>query len=143
MTAINVTIFVPLRRVLDVIVNAMDSGAFRYWIDPDTLREQWPQGWGGLDAVPWLTDDDRASWKGVRRCYFAPLVEGGALVFALEDREPGQADCRLDLASIARGLEVMATKEPRHFADLVSENDDAETADVFVQCCVLGEVVYG
>lgn len=45
--------------------------------------------------------------------------------------------------SIEKGLQVMADKYPRHFNDIITENDDAETADVFVQCAVLGEVVFG
>jgi hypothetical protein len=44
---------------------------------------------------------------------------------------------------VTKGLEIMATKYARHFADLVSENDDADTHDVFLQCALFGEVVYG
>jgi len=41
------------------------------------------------------------------------------------------------------GLTRMAGKYPTHFADFLAENDDATTADVFVQCCIFGEVRYG
>ena len=34
-------------------------------------------------------------------------------------------------------------KYARHYANLLSENDDAETGDVFLQLCVFGEVIYG
>lgn len=44
---------------------------------------------------------------------------------------------------IKKGLQVMASKYPRHFADLVSENGDADTGDVLFQCCAFGEIVYG
>lgn len=37
----------------------------------------------------------------------------------------------------------MAEKDPRHFGDLVSENDDADTHDVFIQHVLFGEVIYG
>jgi len=37
----------------------------------------------------------------------------------------------------------MAEKYPRHFANFAQEAEDAETGDVFIQCCVLGEIVYG
>lgn len=43
----------------------------------------------------------------------------------------------------AKGLKLMAEKSPRHFGDLLAQNDDAETADVLVQYAALGEVVYG
>jgi hypothetical protein len=36
----------------------------------------------------------------------------------------------------------LATKYPRHFADLVNENTDAITADVLLQCCLFGELIY-
>jgi hypothetical protein len=37
----------------------------------------------------------------------------------------------------------MADKYPRHIADILSENDDATTGDVFLQLCLFGDVVYG
>lgn len=45
--------------------------------------------------------------------------------------------------ALQRGLKIMAEKYPKHFADLVGENDDAMTHDVMVQCCLLGDIVYG
>jgi hypothetical protein len=30
-----------------------------------------------------------------------------------------------------------------HFGDMIGETGDATTGDVFLQCCLLGEVVYG
>ena len=48
-----------------------------------------------------------------------------------------------DAAAMRRGLEVMAAQVPRHFDDFMAENDDAITAYVWLQCCCLGEVVYG
>ena len=37
----------------------------------------------------------------------------------------------------------MAEKYPRHFTDMIQEQDDATTADVFFQCVVLQDVIYG
>jgi hypothetical protein len=50
---------------------------------------------------------------------------------------------QLDRAKIQQGIQVMADEYPRHMADALSENHDAETGDVFLQCCLFGEVVYG
>jgi hypothetical protein len=51
---------------------------------------------------------------------------------------------RLTPEKLKAGLEFMATKHASHFADLLSEsNADATTADVFLQCCLFKEVVYG
>jgi hypothetical protein len=49
----------------------------------------------------------------------------------------------LDWVALQRGLQIMATKFPHHFGNFISEDDDAETGDVFVQCAVLGDVVFG
>jgi len=44
---------------------------------------------------------------------------------------------------IQRGLNRMAEDHLSHWLDLMNDNMDADTADVFLQCCVFGEVVYG
>ena len=49
----------------------------------------------------------------------------------------------LDGDAVQRGLQTMAEKYPRHWGDFIRENEDAITGDVFIQCCLLGEVVYG
>jgi hypothetical protein len=69
-----------------------------------------------------------------------PLNEGGSL--GIVSTEPSSDVFRLDLKSIGRGLDDLATKYPRHFADLVNENTDAITADVLLQCCLFGELIY-
>jgi len=49
----------------------------------------------------------------------------------------------LNRDKIKRGLTVMANKEPKHFADFVRGDYDQITGDVFLQCCLFGEVIYG
>jgi len=68
------------------------------------------------------------------------LNEGGSI--GIVSTEPSSDVFRLDLKSIRRGLEDLATKYPRHFADLVNENTDAITANVLLQCCLFGELIY-
>lgn len=48
----------------------------------------------------------------------------------------------LNLQTIKKGLTVMAKKEPHHFADFLQEQGDMNTGDVFLQCCLFGEVRY-
>jgi hypothetical protein len=69
-----------------------------------------------------------------------PLNEGGSI--GIVSTEPSSNVFRLDLKSIRRGLEDLATKYPRHFADLVNEDTDAITANVLLQCCLFGELIY-
>lgn len=49
----------------------------------------------------------------------------------------------VDPVMIDKALTIMAQKHGRHFSDLLAENDDAITADVFFQLCVFGDVIYG
>jgi hypothetical protein len=68
-----------------------------------------------------------------------PLNEGNSI--GIVSTEPSSDVFRLDLKSIRRGLEDLATKYPRHFADLVNEDTDAITANVLLQCCLFGELI--
>lgn len=146
MHTIDVTVNIPTRRVLDLLCNALDSGCCNYWMDHvETIL---PEGFRAND-LEWLEDKP---W-GAREDYFAPLVAGGSIVFTEDEDsregrgtdEPG-APLRklvLDRAAIDRGLRLMANDERKHFGDFMSGNDDADTADVFLQWCLLGDIIYG
>lgn len=44
---------------------------------------------------------------------------------------------------IEQGLKIMAKKYPQHFIDFaVREDYDQATGDVFLQCCLFGEIIY-
>lgn len=49
----------------------------------------------------------------------------------------------LDREALNRGVQIMATKYVSSFADWMTEHDDATTGDVFLQCCLFGELVFG
>ena len=75
-----------------------------------------------------------------------PLNEGGSLVISnkpVAEEEGELKTATLNIASIQKGLELMAAKYPRHFNDIVNENEDADTGDVLLQLCLWGELVYG
>jgi hypothetical protein len=46
-------------------------------------------------------------------------------------------------ADVRSGLDVMRRDHPKQFAKVMSGDGDADTADVFLQCCLFGKVVYG
>lgn len=72
-----------------------------------------------------------------------PLYDGGAVLLdIIEDYEEPRT-VKLDKEAVKRGLELMPKVAPRHWHDFINQNDDAITGDVFIQLCVLGEVVYG
>lgn len=49
----------------------------------------------------------------------------------------------LTAESWAKAEKLMMQKHRRHFGDVLCENDDATTADVFFQLAVIGELTYG
>jgi hypothetical protein len=58
------------------------------------------------------------------------------------DKEDG-SESFMTWTRIKHGTELMAEKYDWHFMDVIMDNDDAVTADVWLQCVLLGEVVYG
>ena len=56
---------------------------------------------------------------------------------------PKSAKHHITIADVQKGLELMRDQYPRHYADLVEENDDLITGDVWLQLAVFGELIYG
>lgn len=73
--------------------------------------------------------------------------QGGKLVLQYDDPEAEEgtftARSIVGQDEFKAGFAFMATKAPRHFGDMIAENGDAITDDVFVQMVLLGEIVYG
>lgn len=97
----------------------------------------------------WYTIDDEDLADGISREDFAfphiqiPFTEGCALIISNTEGDPDLTGKALDLKSMQKGLEIMSEKYPRHFSDFIGQNDDATTGDVFLQCCLFGEIVFG
>ena len=113
---------VNVERVKGLLCSAFEGGS-NYWYT-DLNVHQWPDGVSSREA--WHME--------------VPVVEGGVL--SLVDKYEGDEHL-LDLAKITKGLAIMREKYPRHWSNFATENDDAETADVFLQCCVFDDIIYG
>ena len=61
----------------------------------------------------------------------------------LRDRYEGGEVLKLDRAALEHGFNILNDKYPRIMADFLKDNEDALTGDAFLQCALLGEVVYG
>lgn len=123
------TLNVTKERVQDLICNALEGGS-NYWysiqkfVKPSKVEN--PTGFRHLDY---------------------PVSEDGALEITVRDTGEGDDMAgkvfRLDQGACQRGLSIMAEKYPRHFSDFLSENDDADTGDVFLQCALFGDLIFG
>ena len=117
---VSVDLHIPARRIKDLLAAGMEGG-INYW------------------AVITGYEGDT---KGVEFKHIEmPFKEGGAVLLE-EDHEENSGTLRLDLESIRRGLHLLALEYPTHMTDFLNENEDACTGDVFIQCCLLGEVRY-
>ena len=123
---------VSLQRVAYALCAALEGG-INYWVTDI------------VDIVPpeyTFADESNDDPECGHYRHELPCNPGGALIITADDDEPGKT-YRLDLDSLATGLQVMHSKYPNHFTDMVEENEDADTGDVLVQCCLFGETVYG
>lgn len=82
---------------------------------------------------------------GVEYWHEAP-VYGGTLTVIVSEEEPIEGKGKvfeLTRDSLKKGAQIMAEKHPQHFGDWMNENSDATTGDVFLQCCLFGETIFG
>jgi hypothetical protein len=133
---IPVTHNISKERIADVLCSAFEGGS-NYWYRIE--KEVTPEEGKRFKTFPDLGDG--TSYLDL------PLSEGGALIVSdFNGVNEGETPKKrtLNLSSIQRGLKVMAEKYPRHFGHFLDEERaDSITGDVFLQCCLFGEIVYG
>lgn len=69
--------------------------------------------------------------------------EGCTVIMGDREDEGEGETFRLNREALTKGLATMATKFRWHFDNMLKGNDDSETGDVFLQCCLFGDIVYG
>lgn len=119
----------------DMLVGALEGGSnYWYFLDKDAI-----------DILePYRLVDKAQDAKEPLVDLIMRAVMGGAEIPVRDYEDPKNTLLgTFSLASMRRGEPLMRTNQPKHWADLVGENDDACTADVWFQFCVLGEFIYG
>lgn len=134
--SIEVTQKVDLQRIEDLLCGAFEGGS-NYWYNIEGYVQPNELTFKG-DCLDLLKKGEDPM-KTFRYLTY-PLNEGGAVLISAEGEDEKHI---LNLVSIKKGLQTMAKKYPRHFNDFMQENDDACTSDVFLQCCLFGEVIFG
>ncbi len=131
--SVSVSVNIPTSTVCDLLVGAVEGGS-NYWatfrLDPNFTKS--------------ITESDKAAYverEGGE--YYAHYdIENSNYCLRVSDTEGGST-YNVTLESFTNGLNIMASRYPRHFKDVITENHDAETSDVFIQCSVFGEIVFG
>ena len=71
------------------------------------------------------------------------LAEKNGWMEIIDTQTPESEIYTVDYSWVKRAIETMKTKYPRHYKDVIEENADATTGDVFLQLIVFNEVIYG
>lgn len=123
----------PLKRVRDLLVGAFEGGS-NYWLQ--VTQKDIPQG------TSISTEDGEGEYYPTY--IMIPTTAGCTMWIGDRNEEfPKDGHKPLNLDTLKEGMEVMKVKHPQHYAHFVEEEDDCETADVFLQCCLFGEIVFG
>ncbi len=135
--SVPMTVEVPWDVVTNAIVGALEGG-YSPWMHA-FLPSESPDSQQALHNVreefegPWYAEE--SYWQRGTASLQYDLAD--------EDEGEGNGSMTIGKDEIVKGLATMAQKAPRHFADLIGENDDAITHDVFMQMIVFGEIIYG
>lgn len=125
-----ITITITDEQRLNLLTSALEGGSnYWYYLGKDALNiiaEVCPP-----DKTTTLVD---RMWQAIKAGKEIP-------VRAIEN--PRDVLGKLSLASIDKGEQLLADKHSHHLSDIVTENDDATTGDVWFQLSLMGEVVYG
>lgn len=117
-------------KIVNAIIGAIE-GASGYWMREYNYLST-PEGFDTEKNNPRYASEE--FWQ-----------KGGLLTVTYDNPNEGEESLSRHISEsvIRSGLRTMAEKDPGHFGDLLSENDDAITHDVFIQHVVFGEVIYG
>ena len=122
-------------RLHDIFCNARYSSRDLLVVEEewDKINEHWNRP-VNKDVRELLPDPytERRMW--------AYIEAGKSIAFYDEYQEQF---CELSWQRVVDGTNKMAKSYDWHFMNIITEDDDAITADVWLQCVLLGEVVYG
>jgi hypothetical protein len=133
---IAVTIDVPAQRIAEIMTMAIEGNPMtRSWCAGVSLTS---------NAPDYLAGETVAAW------YERPSVFESDFKFQvkeiLDQRKPPNSDNIkvhvVDLNKISTGIGILSKKYAHHFRDFIADNADVCTADVFLQCVALGDIIY-
>lgn len=119
---------ISTEQLRDLLSCALEGG-INYWADYragySPTKEELAQGPGGI-------------WEGLPEYWF----EHPDYKLLVNDRGEGKT-LELTYSAMKLGLVDLANKYPHRILDIINDDMDAETGDVFIQCCLFGDVYYG
>lgn len=116
-------------RRQDMLVGALEGGSNYWYLFHEVACEK-------IETVS-ASDGDKTFvdrlWAALQAGFDIPV----------HDVEEEEQIGSISMTRIIEGEKLMREKHPHHWADILKEQDDASTADVWFQMVVLKELVYG
>lgn len=136
MMTLQVEVCIRETMIRDLLITACEGGA-NYWVDeigrPSFTDEM-------MEASRKLDEEDGFE----NGPFYNSLLLGSTIYVDFGDEGDGERRrVTINMDHAKSGLEIMSRKYPHHFANILSDNHDAETADVWLQCTCFGELIYG
>jgi len=118
-------------QAADLLVSAIEGGSNYWYMIEDYKQPEVP-------AMPWGEDEYTPKYISY------PFSKDGAVIISDIEEDDGET-FTLDKKAIIKGKKLLAENPnySHHYADVLRDNADAETGDVFLQLCLFGEVIYG
>jgi hypothetical protein len=123
---IQVTIPVSTQTIVDTFNTAIEVGS-GYWLSEID--------WGHIGKI--------AENRQERYEYLGNAIEDDDDQWKLHLTDDEGKRHIMNQDKLWLGMHLMARDYPRHFDDMINDNGDAITADIFLQCVLLGDIVYG
>lgn len=132
MDTLSIPVPVKLENISSMLCTAIETSAIMYWCNRVEIAAK-PTKKAYKSS---FTDDHDAM--------FDIPMNGGALFFYEYDEDDGSiTKHRLGMQKIQKGLAIMAVETPHLFSYLLKGEDDSDSADAFLQCCLFGKIIYG
>jgi hypothetical protein len=147
---VNIKVEVTNEQIANLLVSAFEGGS-NHWYEIVSKRKPTKMvTYCGVSAAQAMSSTTLGcSLIATGPTIFAhvdyPMNPGGSVTVVqhIEDEGPGRRV--LNRKRLEEGLqELAASKEYRHhFVDILRDDTDATTGDVYLQFCLYGEVLYG
>ena len=134
------TEIVSKKRQLDLLIGALEGGSNYWYFLPDLSM---CPGEGEAKTKEVQEDSLGKEWSKYAVMRIWEALHQGAKIPINDNEDREELLGYLTLESLDTSLSLMIEKYPWHFANIIKEDDDCETADVFLQLAVLGDIVYG
>jgi len=138
MTDVKTTVTVTDETLRNLLTGALEGGSSYWYVITGCKFAE------GIEYTDFCKDGKYTLEEYWNPYELIPFVKGCGLVIADQNEpEEDRKEFILDREALERGIQVMAEKYPQHFANIVSEDWDGETADVYLQCCLFSEIIFG